>query len=135
MHSLSLEILETFDIRIPWNVELPHSTNEEIRRDAIAGALELRIFASGSDGDVGFPLVVAVVPDSFCDRGVEADVSVEVVFAGDAQEVFEDFFLAGIFARPGGVLLEGEGVEEGVDVAAAAGVLGCIRMSAWESAV
>ena len=74
------------------------------------GWVEFGVFAAG-DSDGCFPRFAGVVPVAAVDRGIEADVFVELVFVCDGLEIGEDFFLTGIFARPVRVLIEGEGIK------------------------
>lgn len=61
------------------------------------------------------PFVVRIVPAGFDNGRVESDMLVESVFVGDSNQMVLDLFLAGVFARPAGVGLEGVGVEVAQD--------------------
>ena len=85
VHDLALERVQSLDVGVAGLVQLSNSRDQEIRLDCVVGA-EFRVLAAG-DLDINLPLRTRIVPCGSLDRGVEANILVEVVFLGDSAEV------------------------------------------------
>ena len=122
MHRLTREVMHAFDIWPLWDIELTHSTDQEVGRDIVFGT-KFRLFASWARFHVDTPLLRGIIPPRMVDGRVETEVLVELVLLGDANKVREDLFLAGVLAGPVGVLCETVAVKGGPHVAATTGIL------------
>ena len=85
MHQLALVRIETFNTGEFRLVQLANGTDEEVGFHGILRA-KLSVFAA-FDADVDVPFLGCVVPVRGFDGAVEADIAVEFVFLGDANEV------------------------------------------------
>ena len=133
------EGVDAFDVGVCRGAKAAHAGNHNIRLEGaefgqalvfavefVAGVQALVLHVGPEFGAVaGFdgPALGFFVKAGTRHVGVQAHVFHEVVFFGAASQVGLDFFLLGEHAGPIGVLFEREGVESGLDVAGAAGVV------------
>lgn len=122
MHDLPVKPIHALDVRPLGLIELSHRAHQEVAINRIPFT-KLGVLAPLRHAYLCPPLLGAIIPSCFIYSRVEADVLVEIVLLGDADEVGENLLLAGVLSSPGRILGEGVGVESRPDVAAAARVL------------
>ena len=92
MHLLPCEVIKALNLRPLWLIELPYSTDQKITCDLILRA-ELCVLAAACSCDLGLPFLLAVLPSSLLNGGVEANVLVQFVLLCYPDKVAEDLFL------------------------------------------
>lgn len=85
VHEFALVILDARDIGIFGQIQLADGGDQKVGSHGIA-FLKFGVLSTGNlDG--GLPALFGIVPVRLLDLGVETDVSVQVVFLGDSDEV------------------------------------------------
>ena len=115
MHDLSIEGLQTGQLRVVGLVQLTDCRDQEIRIDGI-GFSNFCLFPT-DPFHLRSPCIACVVPTSFFYCRIEADMPVKLVFVRYINQIILNFFLPGIFSSPLAIRLEGVGIKVTEDCA------------------
>jgi hypothetical protein len=85
MHHFAFEILQAWNIWLPWHVELAHSRYQKVGRNDIAGVVLAILVPRNTHFDL--PLRLSIVPSGFFDGGIESNMLVESVLLSRLDEV------------------------------------------------
>lgn len=88
MHLLSLELIQSRDLRKLRRIELTNSRDQEVRCDGVI-FMTFRLFTP-QHFHGGLPLLLGIIPVCLFNGSVESNVLEEIVLLGDADEVVLD---------------------------------------------